>query len=73
MVSIIVTYEDGTSRMFEHVVKIRYSGTNKSVEIADDELISSSLPVGRSLWLFTNNGTISVNGTGLRFVEARKE
>lgn len=73
MVSVVVTYEDGVSATFQHVVKIRYSTPSKNVEIAGDDLTTHGLPVGRTLWLLTDKGVISINGAGLRFVDVKKE
>lgn len=73
VVSVVVTYEDGASATFQHVVKIRYSAPSKNVEVAENDLTTHGFPIGRALWLQTDNGSISINGTGLRFVDVRKE
>ena len=73
MVSVYACYEDGKDINIPHITKITYAGYDKKVDVSEENLSTHCFPIGKPLWLYSNDGISVINGTGLRLVEVRNE
>lgn len=73
MFQFIITYDDGAVFSYAHVIEVSYAGSSSLITVPTEQLANHSFPVGKYLWLRTNTGSLSVNGSGVRLVEVRKE
>lgn len=73
MVSVLVTYEDGKCNEHLHITRISYNGSNKTMDIPENDLITHHFPIGKTLWLHSSNSVSVVSGSGLRLVDIRQE
>ena len=73
MYYVVATYTDGKFVECLHVTEISYNGANALKTVTADEIPSHKFPIGKTLWLKTNNGCISIAGDSLRVIEIRSE
>ncbi len=73
MYSFSIRYEDNSLIERCHVVEASYNGAKSLITVSEEELGTHLMPVGKTIWLRTDNGTFVANGSGIRAISVIKE
>lgn len=66
-------YSDGLVYDVKDVTKIMIKGHTETREIANDDILTSKIPLSSSYYLYTPNGNITVSGSELKIIDIMKQ
>ena len=73
MYNFFIRYEDNSCTECSHVIEASYNGAKSLVTVPEEELGTHRLPIEKTLWLRTTDGTFVANGSGIRAISVSEE
>ncbi len=69
MVNFEIRYTDDKLLQVGSVVEAIYTNSSKTCVVKEEDLTRHCFPIGRSLWLYTTNGSVAVSGDSIRSIQ----